>query len=173
MVDPRPSLRAVWRAAWRTGTIAAVAALIAGCALLSGIVVETGERPPAPVPSPRLVPPPDRVAAQRARPAAARADVASWYGAWHHGRLTASGEAFDMDAFTAAHPSFPLGSCIEVVHLRNGRRVFVRVNDRGPYIPGRTIDVSYRAARDLDMVSTGLARVRLRTAKLEACGPGA
>ncbi|MGH7267122.1 MAG: septal ring lytic transglycosylase RlpA family protein [Candidatus Rokuibacteriota bacterium] len=105
-------------------------------------------------------------------PGGPRHDVASWYGSWHHGRLTASGEPFDMGDLTAAHRSLPLGLCVEVTHLANGRRVHVRVNDRGPYVPGRTIDLSHRAARELDMVDDGLARVRIRRAQPDACGPG-
>src|SRR5262245_20558497 len=84
-------------------------------------------------------------------------DVASWYGARHHGRPSASGEPYDMYAWTAAHRSLPLGTCVEVVNLNNGRDVFVRINDRGPYVAGRTIDLSYRAAQELRMVSDGTA----------------
>jgi len=91
-------------------------------------------------------------------------EIASWYGAWHHGRPTASGEPFDMTALTAAHRWLPLGACVEVINLGNGRRVSVRVNDRGPYVPGRSIDLSRRAAQELGMVDEGLARVRIRTA---------
>ena len=65
--------------------------------------------------------------------------------------------------------SLPLGTCIEVVNLGNGRRVLVRVNDRGPYVPGRTIDLSHRAAEELGMVDDGLARVRILRAKTESC----
>jgi rare lipoprotein A len=150
-------------------------ALMAGCALLSGLTLEP-VRTDASVALPTIVTPsPDRVAAARPsppRPVRARGDLASWYGAWHHGRLTASGEAFDMEALTAAHPSFPLGTCLQVVHLANGRQVFVRVNDRGPYIPGRTIDLSYHAAELLDMVDDGVARVRLRKVQAAACDAG-
>ena len=150
-------------------------ALMAGCALLSGLTFEP-VRTDASVASTTIVTPsPDRVAAARpspARLARARGDLASWYGAWHHGRPTASGEAFDMEALTAAHPSLPLGTCLQVIHLANGRKVFVRVNDRGPYIPGRTIDLSYHAAELLDMVDDGVARVRLRKVQAAACDAG-
>jgi rare lipoprotein A len=95
-------------------------------------------------------------------PARRLVDVASWYGRWHDGRPTASGEPFDMTALTAAHRSLPLGACVEVTNLGNGRRVLVRVNDRGPYVAGRTIDLSLRAAEELGMVDVGLARVRIR-----------
>jgi rare lipoprotein A len=85
--------------------------------------------------------------------------VASWYGDPFHGRRTASGETYDMDAMTAAHRTLPFGTVLQVVNLDNGRTVQVRVNDRGPYIDGRVIDVSRRAARELDMVGSGTARV--------------
>src|SRR5262245_51258207 len=105
-------------------------------------------------------------ALQRTRPSG---DVASWYGARHHGRPSASGEPYDMYAWTAAHPSLPLGTCVEVVNLNNGRHVFVRINDRGPYVAGRTIDLSYRAAQELRMVGDGTAPVKIIRAKPENC----
>jgi len=74
-----------------------------------------------------------------------------------------------MEALTAAHRSLPLGTCVEVLNLANGRRVLVRVNDRGPYVPGRTIDLSHRAAEELGMVGEGLARVRIRRARAGGC----
>jgi rare lipoprotein A len=86
---------------------------------------------------------------------------ASWYGRAHHGQLTASGERFDMNALTAAHPTLPFGTRVRVVNLDNDRHVDVRVNDRGPTIPGRIIDLSYGAARALGAVGTGIIPVRL------------
>jgi rare lipoprotein A len=74
-----------------------------------------------------------------------------------------------MHAWTAAHPSLPLGTCVQVVNLSNGRHVDVRINDRGPYVPGRTIDLSYRAARELRMVDDGVTPVRITRAKPETC----
>jgi rare lipoprotein A len=74
-----------------------------------------------------------------------------------------------MHAWTAAHPSLPLGTCVQVVNLSNGRHVDVRINDRGPYVPGRTIDLSYRAARELRMVGDGVTPVRITRAKPEKC----
>jgi rare lipoprotein A len=74
-----------------------------------------------------------------------------------------------MYAMTAAHPSLPLGTCVEVVNLNNGRHVFVRINDRGPYVAGRTIDLSYRAAQELRMVADGIAPVKIIHAKAEKC----
>jgi rare lipoprotein A len=86
---------------------------------------------------------------------------ASWYGEPHHGRRTANGERFDMNALTAAHPTLPFGTRLRVVNLDNDREVEVRVNDRGPSIPGRIIDLSYAAARALDAVAAGVVSVRL------------
>lgn len=86
---------------------------------------------------------------------------ASWYGEPHHGRLTASGERFDMHALTAAHPTLPFGTRLRVVNLDNDRAVEVRINDRGPAVPGRIIDLSYAAARALDAVGAGVVPVQL------------
>jgi rare lipoprotein A len=100
-----------------------------------------------------------------APPSSARPTVqtgrASWYGHPHHGRLTASGERFDMHALTAAHPTLPFGTRLRVVNLDNDREVDVRVNDRGPTVPGRIIDLSYAAARALGAVGPGIIPVRL------------
>lgn len=86
---------------------------------------------------------------------------ASWYGKWFNGKPTASGEAYDMNELTAAHPTLPLGTWVKVTNLRNHLWVLVRVNDRGPVVPGRIIDLSYSAARMLNMSGRGIARVRL------------
>ena len=86
---------------------------------------------------------------------------ASWYGPRFDGKATANGETFDMHAMTAAHRSLPLGSRVLVRNLDNGRGVVVKINDRGPYIHGRDIDLSYGAARELQMVPNGLARVEI------------
>ena len=87
--------------------------------------------------------------------------VASWYGPGFHGRQTASGEVFDQNAMTAAHPSLPLGSRARVTSLTNSRSVQVRINDRGPFVDGRIVDLSYAAARELRMIGPGVMRVRL------------
>jgi rare lipoprotein A len=87
--------------------------------------------------------------------------VASYYADAFHGRPTASGEPFDMYAMTAAHRRLPLGTMVRVKNLDNGREVVVRINDRGPYVRGRIIDLSYGAARELGMVEAGLARVEV------------
>lgn len=86
---------------------------------------------------------------------------ASWYGEYFDGKPTASGEPFDMNEFTAAHMTLPLGTMVRVTNLRNGRWVVVRVNDRGPVVPGRIIDLSFGAAKMLKFRENGLAPVRL------------
>jgi rare lipoprotein A len=86
---------------------------------------------------------------------------ASWYGPGFHGRRTASGEVYDMEAMTAAHRELPFGSRIRVVNLDNGLETRVRINDRGPFARGRVLDLSRAAARTLDMLGSGTARVRI------------
>jgi rare lipoprotein A len=87
--------------------------------------------------------------------------TASWYGEYFDGKPTASGEPYNMYDLTAAHPTLPLGSWVRVTNLRNGRVAYVRINDRGPIIPGRIIDLSYGAASALRFKNRGLQRVRL------------
>jgi len=88
--------------------------------------------------------------------------IASWYGRKYHGRLTANGERYDMHALTAAHKRLPFGAVVVVKNLENGKKVRVRINDRGPFKKGRIIDLSYAAARELGMVEQGLARVKIK-----------
>ncbi len=97
--------------------------------------------------------------------------VASWYGTKFHGKSTATGEAYDMHAMTAAHKTLPLPACVEVVNLTNGRRIIVRVNDRGPFVDNRIIDLSYAAAHELDMVRDGTALVEVRSLSGNALAP--
>lgn len=87
--------------------------------------------------------------------------MASWYGSNHHGKTTANGEAFDMNAMTAAHRSLPFGTVVRVTNLTSKRSVKVRINDRGPYANGRIIDLSAQAARELGITDHGVARVRI------------
>lgn len=87
--------------------------------------------------------------------------TASWYGEQFEGKATASGEPFDMQDFTAAHPTLPLGTFVKVTNLSNGRVVVLRINDRGPFVDDRIIDVSYNAARALGFKDRGLQKVRL------------
>jgi rare lipoprotein A len=84
---------------------------------------------------------------------------ASYYAGWFHGRKTASGERFDMRDLTAAHRKLPFGTQVRVTNLDNGREIVVRINDRGPYVGDRVIDLSYGAARKLEMVDAGVVPV--------------
>lgn len=93
---------------------------------------------------------------------------ASWYGPGFHGKRTASGERFDMDAMTAAHRTLPFGTLLEVLNLENGRRAVVRVNDRGPFAKARVLDLSREAARRLGVIGPGTALVELRVVGLGA-----
>ena len=87
--------------------------------------------------------------------------VASWYGEQFHGRQAANGELFDMNSLTAAHRTIPLGSMVRVVNLENGKVVHVRINDRGPYVDGRILDLSRAAAGRLGMTEGGLSKVQV------------
>ncbi len=87
--------------------------------------------------------------------------IASWYGGKFHGRATASGEIYDMEKISAAHKSLPFGALVRVDNLDNGQSLEVRINDRGPFVRGRIIDLSKAAARRLGMLEAGVARVRL------------
>jgi rare lipoprotein A len=91
---------------------------------------------------------------------------ASWYGKAHHGKPTASGETYDMHELTAAHPTLPLGTRVLVTNLENGRSVQVRINDRGPTVKGRIIDLSYAAARRLGAIENGTIPVQVRVLSL-------
>lgn len=128
------------------------AAGIVGIALALAACAAGAGAPPAPAPAPGWE----------------ETGVASWYGPGFHGRRTASGERFDMEAMTAAHRTLPFGTRVRVQNLDNGRAAEVRINDRGPFARGRVIDVSRAAARDLGMLGAGTARVRLRV--VEASG---
>jgi rare lipoprotein A len=97
-----------------------------------------------------------------ARTGAIETGVASWYGVPYHGRRAASGEIYDMEKLTAAHRSLPFETWVEVTNLSNGRSVGARINDRGPFVRGRIIDLSQAAARDIGMLGAGTARVQLR-----------
>lgn len=100
--------------------------------------------------------------------------IASWYGTKYHGRLTADGELFDRTAITAAHPTLPMPVNVRVTNLENGKSIVVRVNDRGPFVNGRIIDLSERAADLLGFRTNGTAKVRVRyldRASLTGLGP--
>jgi rare lipoprotein A len=87
--------------------------------------------------------------------------LASWYGHPYHGRPSASGEIYDMEKLTAAHRTLPFGTWVRVHDLDNSKSVDVRINDRGPFVDGRIIDISHAAARQIEMIGPGVANVRL------------
>ena len=91
--------------------------------------------------------------------------VASWYGGKFHGRQTANGERFDQNGISAAHKSLPFNTVVRVHNLRNGKSVDVRINDRGPFVKGRIIDLSKGAASKIDMVNDGVVPVRIQVLK--------
>jgi rare lipoprotein A len=95
------------------------------------------------------------------KPGWTQVGIASWYGPDFHGKRTANGEVYNMYDYTAAHKTLPFGTYVRVQNLDNGRSVVVRINDRGPFVKDRIIDLSYAAARALGMVGPGTARVRL------------
>jgi rare lipoprotein A len=108
-----------------------------------------------------------------AKPKAYQVGTASWYGDSFEGKATASGEPYNMFDMTAAHPTLPLGSYVKVTNLRNRKVAIVRINDRGPIVPGRIIDLSYEAAQALEFHNKGLQRVRLDVVKPHATQPEA
>jgi rare lipoprotein A len=136
---------------WVVAAAAVTAIGLSGCGLFGG-------RRPAP---------------SSAVPGTTQTGIASWYGPGFHGNPTSSGEIFDQNELTAAHQTLPLGTRVAVTNMENGRSVEVRVNDRGPFVDGRIIDLSHAAARSLGMIGPGTAPVRLevlghRNARMEA-----
>jgi rare lipoprotein A len=113
---------------------------------------------PAPVSSVQTI---SEVRKQAGKPKPYQVGTASWYGENFAGKPTASGEPYDMYDMTAAHLTLPMGSYVRVTNLKNGKAVVVRVNDRGPIVPGRIIDLSFGAAQALQFRHRGLQRVRL------------
>jgi rare lipoprotein A (peptidoglycan hydrolase) len=146
-----------WFAGASLGTVALMTismATVAGCVKHES---QTSVRcvSNSPQPTPQLVP-----SRATARPAG-RIIKASWYGETFSGRLTASGERFDPNRMTAASKILPIGSIVHVTNLENGRSVTVRINDRGPYVRGRSLDLSHRAAREIGLTKKGVASVRV------------
>ena len=157
----------------------AVALLVAAASCVPAPVYRNdGSRRPAPRadppadrtrPSPQVVTPttnahpvdPERISTANAY----QVGVASYYGEKFHGRKTANGETFNMYKLTAAHRVLPLGTVVKVTHLENGRWVVVKVNDRGPFIEGRILDLSFAAALELEMVQQGTAKVMIEIVK--------
>ena len=111
--------------------------------------------------------------AEHAKIVYAQKGKASWYGPGFHGRKTASGERFNQHALTAAHRKLPLGTRATVVNMANGKSIEVEINDRGPYVPGRILDVSKEVAERLGMRKAGTAPVRLIVTEQQAAAAGA
>ena len=132
----------------------AIAGLIVGLGAAQGPNIS--EAKPAPVGSVQV-----RQVVRQVKTKPYQVGTASWYGATFQGKPTASGEPYEMYDMTAAHLKLPMGSYVKVTNLRNGKAVIVRVNDRGPVVPGRIIDLSYGAAQALQFRHRGLQRVRL------------
>ena len=133
-----------------------IASLIVGLGAAQGPNIS--EATPAPISSFRIKP---EVRKQAGKQKPYQIGTASWYGENFQGKPTASGEPYEMYDMTAAHLTLPMGSYVRVTNLRNGKAVVVRVNDRGPIVPGRIIDLSYGAAQALQFRHKGLQRVRL------------
>ncbi len=98
--------------------------------------------------------------------------IASWYGPDFHGKQTSNGEVYDMHARTAAHKTLPLGIYVKVMNQSNGREVEARINDRGPFVKGRIIDLSQTLAKELDMIGAGTAKVRIEALGFRDTGAG-
>ena len=132
----------------------AIAGLIVGLGAAQGPNISQAK--PAPVSSVQV-----RQVVKQVKTKPYQVGTASWYGDTFQGKPTASGEPYKMYDMTAAHLKLPMGSYVKVTNLRNGKAVIVRVNDRGPVVPGRIIDLSYGAAQALQFRHRGLQRVRL------------
>lgn len=134
-----------------------VASLLSSCTNVPGpMAFPVAETPQAETPSAATL-----NVEQQKLPGRVQYGVASWYGKGFHGRPTASGEIYNMHAITAAHRTVPLGTEALVTNMDNGQTIRVRINDRGPYIRGRVLDLSYGAARQIDMVRVGATRVKI------------
>jgi len=142
--------------------VGALGILVTGCATATHAPEPDGAGRTRVTPAPG----PDGTGRSRVTPAppsgpAVQTGRASWYGEAHHGKKTASGETYDKTRLTAAHRTLPLGTRVRVTNIDNGRSVVVRINDRGPFMDGRVIDLSEAAAREIGALGPGLMRVRL------------
>lgn len=160
---------------YRLAIVLVVVAILADLGISSPSIADQGPSIPrvgdlAPPPSPIVIGPslavPSSVRQPKAKKPTFLDGKATWYGPVLQGRETASGERFDMYQFTAAHRGLPFGTVLRVTNRRNGKWVVVRVTDRGPLDPGRLIDLSYAAARQIGMVGAGIVPVRIE--KLDA-----
>ncbi|HVO82986.1 MAG TPA: septal ring lytic transglycosylase RlpA family protein [Syntrophobacteria bacterium] len=139
--------------------------LLCSCVAVLVLIVGCATTPPAPSPGPAGRPSYE-VLGKRYYPLPSAADfvergIASWYGSDFHGRPTSTGEIYNMYAHTAAHKTLPLHTYVEVTNQKNGKKTVVRINDRGPFVDGRIIDLSYTAASELGMAEEGLAPVQV------------
>src|SRR5579862_4340555 len=147
---------------WRLNTRIAVLALsilAAACAT---------EAPPPPPPQPVAPPPPPPIAAPKPKPSPSKVVKASYQGTATAGLPTASGEPYNPNAMTAASKTLPLGTVVKVTNPANGKSVNVRINDRGPFVPGRSLDLSRRAAEKLGIIHMGVASVKVTKASSQA-----
>ncbi len=145
----------------QTGVVALILGTLGGCSLVA--------RPTPPSPPPGV--PGGGGGAPSPVPGLVEEGVASWYGPGFHGRQTASGEVYDMEAPTAAHRTLPFGTLVRVHNLESGERTDLRINDRGPFVRGRIIDVSRSGARELGLLGPGIARVRVEVLDTPVAGP--
>jgi rare lipoprotein A len=161
---------------WRTAAMSGAAATLAACASLQPQPLESTSASALP-PGSKTGQPYQvngRLYTPHEQPDYDQVGLASWYGDAFNMRPTANGEIFDMDGVSAAHTTLPLPSIVEVTNLDNGRKLKVRVNDRGPFVDGRIIDLSHEAARELGFDRQGLANVRVRyIGPAEPLGAGA
>jgi len=171
----RNTRRLRWPAAWSLPCF--LSFLLLGSALLSGCgghKPAQAQVPPSPsLPSepekPVVTPPPAATTGANekidvpadAKPIFEETGMASWYGAPYHNRRGSNGEIYDMNAMTAAHLTLPLGSIVRITNLKNGNSALLRITDRGPFVPGRIVDLSLAAAKALDVYLPGTAKVRL------------
>lgn len=170
------------RARWLGVAAVLLLLLSAGCAARSRPAASS--LPPAPAPRPEPAAPetrpgeprPYRALGQWYQPLSdakgfRQEGIASWYGPDFHGKRTSSGETYDMHALTAAHKTLPLGTLVRVRHLQNQRAVELRINDRGPFVGDRVIDLSYEAARRLGVIGPGTAPVEVTAIGVLAGSP--
>ena len=138
--------------------------LLAGCGGGNRRTRARNQPPPPPLPtsSGKISVP------KNAKPLLVETGLASWYGGPYHNRRAANGEVYDMNAPTAAHRTLPMNSIVRVTNLKTGRSTLVRINDRGPFVPGRVIDLSAAAARQVDAWREGLVKVRLEVLQAPA-----
>ena len=146
----------------RLAAVVGLSFLILAVGCTSAPRYNSDRKPPKKTATPRKpAPRPKRVPSARVRPGTVKVGIASFYGPDFHGKLTANGEVYDMYGLTAAHKTFPLNTIIRVTNLANGKSLIVRINDRGPYIAGRMLDLSYGAAKKMGFLAQGTTKVRI------------